>query len=283
MVRLPAHGAVGGRFAEERDAAGRRLRHHHHVVVFAVANLPRQLDVAVVAAGNAAQAARLRAAVAEVEGRHAEAVQRLEGRLRVELPWFGAGEGFRGAVVRVQTAARHPGAHPHAEDAVEAEAVAQLRAHHRHRRRVVHQVDEGLAPVEKARTRAVGAAGHAEAVGAVGAARIVLAPFLPILRHFRQALVENGVQRRHLRGVEHVLDDEVALQVVEVVSQFGRFVHASLLSPSGSGGYSPNTHNTPPWGTCSSVRPRMRKESCWRSASTPQPASTATYCLPSTA
>ena len=143
---------------------------------------------------------------------------------------------------------------------VQAEAVAKLVAHHRHRHRMIHQVDERLAPAEEARIRLVGAARGAETIGAVRAARIVLAPFLPVIGDFRQAFVQNRVQRRHLLVVEHVLDDEVALQVVEVVAQFGRFVHGLVLAALRF--HSPNTHSTPPWGTTLSVTPRTRKASC---------------------
>ena len=48
-------------------------------------------------------------------------------------------------------------------------------------------------------------------------------------------------------------------------------------------GSSPNTQSTPPCGTRMLVLPRTRSISCCRSASTPHPDNTATYCLPSTA
>ena len=213
-------------------------------------------------------------------------MQGLVGRLRIEAAGLGAGERFRSAVVRMQPSARHAFAHSHAEDAVEPKAIAELVAHHGHRQGMVHQIDERLPPAQKAGIGFVRAAGHAETIGAVGPARIVGVFF----RHRRQTFVEDAVQRCHLIFVEHVLNHDVALQVVQVVAQFLRFVHlfrfthllrfAHAILPAL---YSPNTHNTPPWGTIKSVWPSSRKASCWRSASTPQPDNTAMYCLPPTA
>ena len=195
------------RLGEDDDRTGRRgWDDDLGRVLGVVLDSPRRLIAALVAAGDAAEAAVVRTGVGEVPGDDDQAVQHAVFGRVVALAWRQVRGDGRGAEVGMQTAALHALAHAHAVEAVEAEAVAQPQPQNGHDRRMVEQVAEGLAPLQEPRGGAADGGRTAEARALAG-----LGDF---------ALVEQGVEGVELIFVESVFDDYVALEIEEVLLEF---------------------------------------------------------------
>lgn len=194
MVPAPSGRPVGQGFGKQSNRASRGRGDDHAGGLFRrVGNGLRQFEMALVATGNAAKAAVVRPGVGQVPSCHDKAVEDLVVAQGVVLARLRPGGGRRGAVVAVQAASGHAVAQTQAVDPVEAKAIAQAEAQHGHDLGMVEQVDEGLAPVQKA--RAAGGGTKAVALGR------------------RQVRVEQVVEGGHFPGVKDVFEHQIALHV----------------------------------------------------------------------
>ena len=202
VLRPPGGGAVGQGLGEEDGRAGGSLGDDDAGrVLGGFVDLLWQLVVALVAAGNAAEAAFTRAGVGEAPGDDNEAVVDLVVAEGDEFAMVcSCGRGGR-TVVGVETSAGHSFFHEHAVDSVEAEAVAETKTQDWHDCFVVKQIDEGLAPFEEAGS--VG--GAAEALGLAWGGELLD--------------VQQAVERLDFRRGEGVFDYQVALDVEKILQQ----------------------------------------------------------------
>src|SRR5262249_13834223 len=123
----------------------------------------RQLEVALVTAGNAPESAVSRSGVGEIPGRdHESFVDAVGGELKALA---GPGEGVErgGPVVRVHRPHRLALLHADPVETVQPEAVPEPEAKHLHDRLVIQQAAKRLPPVEEAVIGSVLAGGGAEA------------------------------------------------------------------------------------------------------------------------
>ena len=194
VVPVPSGRPVSQGFGKQSNRASRGRGDNHTGGLFGrVGNRLRQDKIALVATGDAAKAAVVRAGVGQVPSRHDKAVEDLVVAQRMVLARLRPGGGRRGTVVAMQGSSGHAVAQTQAVDPVEAEAIAQAEAQYGHDLRMVEQVNEGLAPVQKA--RAVG--GGTKAVA--------------LCR--RQVRVEQVVESGHLLDVEDVFEHQIALHI----------------------------------------------------------------------
>ena len=194
VVPVPSGRPVSQGLSEQSDRASRGRRDDHTGGLFGrVDNGLWQFEIALVTTGNAAKAAVVRPSVGQVPSRHDKAVEDLVIAQGIVLARLRSRGGRRWAVVAVQDPSGHAVAQTQAVDPVEAEAIAQAEAQYRHNLGVVEQVDEGLAPVQKA--RAVGSGTKAVALCR------------------RQVCVEQVVESDHFLGVEDVFEHQIALHV----------------------------------------------------------------------
>ena len=194
VVPVPRGRPVSQSLGEQGDRASRGRGNNHTGGLFRrVGNRLRQYEIALVAAGNAAKSAVVRTGVGQIPSCHDEAVEDLVVAQGIVLARLRSRGGRCWAVVAVQDASGHAVAQTQAVDPVEAEAIAQAEAQYGHNLGVVEQVDEGLAPVQKARASGGG-------TKAVALCR-------------RQVRVEQVVESGHFFGVEDVFEHQIALHV----------------------------------------------------------------------
>src|SRR5262249_57138055 len=126
-------------------------------------DLARQLEVALVTAGNAPEPTVRRPAVGKIPGRDREPLVDAVGGKVKALTWHAEGVGSRSPVVRVHGTHGLPLLHADSVETVQAKAVPESEAKNRHDRLVIQQATEWLPPVEEAMIRSVLAGGGAEA------------------------------------------------------------------------------------------------------------------------
>src|SRR5438034_943828 len=126
-------------------------------------DLARQLEVALVAPGNAPESPASRSGIGEIPGHDREPfVDPVGGKVKA-LSWPGEGVESRCPVVRVHGPHGLPLVHADPVETVQPKAVPEPKAKNRHDRLMIQQATERLPPVEKAMIRSVLAGSGAKA------------------------------------------------------------------------------------------------------------------------
>src|SRR5712691_6815058 len=176
-------------------------------------DLARQLEVALVAPGNAPESPASRSGIGEIPGHDREPfVDTVGGKVKA-LSWPGEGVESRCPVVRVHGPHGLPLVHADPVETVQPKAVPEPKAKNWHDRLMIQQATERLPPVEEAMIRSVLAGGGAKADA--------------FARAGEPLRIDQSIQLDHLRRPQDVVDDQIALKIEKVLLQLVvRSVHA---------------------------------------------------------
>ena len=200
VVGPPRGCSVHHRLGEQHDRPRRYLRDDHAGGLFrGLVDLARQLEVALVTAGNAPESAVGRSGIGKTPGRdHEPLVDAVGGKVKA-LSRPGEGVASRSSVVRVHRPHGLPLVHADPVETVQPKAVPEPKAKNRHDRLVIQQATERLPPVEEAMIRSVLAGGGAKADFFAGAGE-------PLR-------IDQSIQLGHLRRPQDVVEHQIALKI----------------------------------------------------------------------
>src|SRR2546426_958725 len=237
VVGSPRGCSVHHRLGEQHDRPRRYLRNDDAGGLFGgLVDLSRQLEVTLVAPGNAPESAMRRSGFGKAPGRdHESLVDAVGGKVKA-LSWLREGVESRSPVVRVHGPHGLPLVHADPVKTVQPKAVPEPKAKNRHDRLVIQQATERLPPGEEAVIRSVLAGGGAEADALARAGELLR--------------VDQPIQLGHLRRPEDVVDHQVALKIEKVLLQLPvRIAH----------GYPSSREATVTDTTVTSMSPRGRR------------------------